>query len=41
MKISVIGFGYIGSVIGAVLSNKGHKSEGDTPIGVWDFKCLT
>lgn len=25
MKITVIGFGYIGSVISAVLSNKGHK----------------
>lgn len=25
MKISVIGFGYIGSVIGAVLSNRGHN----------------
>ena len=25
MKITVIGFGYIGSVISAVLSNKGHN----------------
>ena len=25
MKITIIGFGYIGSVIGAVLSNRGHK----------------
>ena len=25
MKITVIGVGYIGSVISAVLSNKGHK----------------
>ena len=25
MKISIIGFGYIGSVIGAVLSSRGHK----------------
>ena len=25
MKISIVGFGYIGSVIGATLSNKGHK----------------
>ena len=25
MKITVIGFGYIGSVISAVLSNKGHE----------------
>ena len=25
MKISIIGFGYIGAVIGAVLAEKGHK----------------
>ena len=37
MKITVIGFGYIGSVISAVLSNKGHKVTDTINPKVYNF----